>query len=49
MAVKDMCMYTYLPEMIDAGIDSFKIEGRMRQKEFIVNLINYYAMPLTTI
>jgi len=43
MAVKDMCMYTYLPEMIDAGIDSFKIEGRMRQKEFIVNLINYYG------
>ncbi len=43
MAVKDMCMYPYLPEMIDAGIDSFKIEGRMRQKEFIVNLINYYG------
>lgn len=43
MAVKDMCMYTHLPEMIEAGVDSFKIEGRMRQKDFIVQLINYYG------
>lgn len=43
LAVKDMCMYPYLPEMIDAGIDSFKIEGRMRQKAFIVDLINRYG------
>ncbi|MCT4598632.1 MAG: U32 family peptidase [Vallitalea sp.] len=46
MAVKDLCMYNYLPEMIEAGIDSFKIEGRMRDKEFIVNLINYYGDAL---
>lgn len=43
MAVKDLCMYNYLPEMIEAGIDSFKIEGRMREKDFIVTLINYYG------
>ena len=46
LASKDMCMYEYLPEMIEAGVNSFKIEGRMRQKEFIVDLINYYAEAL---
>lgn len=43
LAVKDMCMYQYIPELIQAGITSFKIEGRMRQKEFIVPLINQYG------
>ena len=27
---KDLCMIGHVPEMIDAGIDSFKIEGRMK-------------------
>ena len=27
---KDLCMIEHVPEMIDAGIDSFKIEGRMK-------------------
>ena len=43
MAVKDMYMYEYLPEMIEAGILSFKMEGRMRESDFIVTLINYYS------
>lgn len=46
LAVKDMCMYPYLPEMIHAGITSFKIEGRMREKEFITRLINLYGDAL---
>ena len=43
LAVKDMYMYEYIPELIDANITSFKIEGRMRDTEFIVNLVNIYA------
>ena len=43
MAVKDMYMYEHLPEMIEAGIISFKIEGRMRDADFLVTLINYYS------
>ncbi|MCL2025746.1 MAG: U32 family peptidase [Leptospirales bacterium] len=46
LAVRDMCMYEYLPEMIHSGVDSFKIEGRMREVEFITNLINYYGDAL---
>ncbi len=43
MAVKDMYMYEHLPEMIEAGILSFKIEGRMKDADFLVTLINYYS------
>ena len=43
MAVKDMYMYEHIPEMIEAGILSFKMEGRMRDADFLVNLINYYS------
>lgn len=43
MAVKDMYMYEHLPEMIEAGILSFKMEGRMRDADFLVDLINYYS------
>jgi putative protease len=46
MAVKDMSMYQHLPEMIQAGITSFKIEGRMRETAFITNLISQYAAHL---
>lgn len=46
MAVKDLSLYRYLPEMIHAGVTSFKIEGRMREKEFITTLINHYADAL---
>lgn len=46
LAVKDLCMYPYLPEMIHAGITSFKIEGRMREKEFITRLIDLYGDAL---
>lgn len=43
MAVKDMCMYEHIPELIDAGVVSFKIEGRMRDSDYLINLINYYS------
>ncbi|GAB6107086.1 U32 family peptidase [Fusibacter bizertensis] len=43
LAVKDMSMIANLPQMIHAGITSFKIEGRMREKDFIVDLINRYG------
>ncbi len=43
MAVKDMYMYEHLPEMIEAGIQSFKMEGRMRDANYLVDLINYYS------
>jgi U32 family peptidase len=43
LAVKDMFMYEHLPELIQSGITSFKIEGRMRDKDFVVMLANSYG------
>lgn len=43
LAAKDMYMYEHIPELIEANVTSFKIEGRMRDTEFIVNLVNAYG------
>lgn len=43
LAAKDMYMYEHIPELIQAGITSFKIEGRMRDKDFLLMLVNSYG------
>lgn len=43
LAAKDMYMYEHIPELIEANVTSFKIEGRMRETDFIVNLVNIYG------
>ncbi|GKU26551.1 U32 family peptidase [Clostridium folliculivorans] len=43
LAAKDMYMYEHIPELIEASITSFKIEGRMRDTDFIVDLVNFYG------
>ncbi len=43
LAAKDMYMYEHIPELIEANVTSFKIEGRMRETDFIVDLVNTYA------
>lgn len=43
LAVKDMFMYENIPELIDGGITSFKIEGRMRDLDYLTMIINAYS------
>lgn len=43
LAAKDMYMYEHIPELIKSGITSFKIEGRMRDEEFLRTLVNTYG------
>ena len=42
LSLKDMCTISILPELIDAGIDSFKIEGRMKKPEYVAGVTAYY-------
>ncbi|MCK9445556.1 U32 family peptidase [bacterium] len=35
MSAKDLCMIEFVPELIKAGLDSFKIEGRRRDPKYI--------------
>lgn len=39
---KDLSMLCHIPEMIDLGIDSFKIEGRMRSIYYIATITSIY-------
>jgi len=42
LARNDMCMFQNIPEMVNAGICSFKIEGRMRPSEFLKPIVQAY-------
>ncbi|WP_368251009.1 peptidase U32 family protein [Enterococcus sp. 2201sp1_2201st1_B8_2201SCRN_220225] len=43
MAVKDMSLYQHIPELILSGVNSYKIEGRMRGADYLIDLINLYG------
>lgn len=43
---RDMCMIEHLPEMIDAGVTSFKIEGRMKSAYYAAATTNAYRHAL---
>ena len=42
MSLKDLCTIEMIPDLIDAGIDSFKIEGRMKQPEYVFVVTQMY-------
>lgn len=42
LSLKDMCTLDYLPALIGAGIDSFKIEGRMKRPEYAAGVTAIY-------
>lgn len=46
---KDLCLIENLKELIDAGICSFKIEGRMKSEYYVANVVNAYHRALTLI
>lgn len=46
LSSKDMCMIEHIPELIDAGIDSFKIEGRMKSEYYAAVVTNVYRMAI---
>ncbi|MDD3341242.1 MAG: U32 family peptidase [Bacilli bacterium] len=45
---KDLSLLKYLPEMIDIGIRSFKIEGRMRSIYYIATVVGTYRKAIDT-
>ena len=46
MSSKDMCTISIIPELIEAGIDSFKIEGRMKSAYYAAVVTNSYRMAI---
>lgn len=43
---KDLCMIEHIPELIDAGIDSFKVEGRMKTALYVATVARAYRMAI---
>ena len=39
---KDLCMIEHIPDLIDAGIDSFKVEGRMKSALYVATIARAY-------
>lgn len=43
---KDLCMIEHIPELIGAGIDSFKIEGRMKTALYVATVARTYRKAI---
>lgn len=43
---KDLCMIGHIPELFDAGIDSFKIEGRMKTALYVATVARTYRRAI---
>lgn len=46
MSSKDMCTIAHIPQLIGAGIDSFKIEGRMKSAYYTAVVTNAYRIAI---
>jgi putative protease len=43
---RDLCMIEHIPELIDAGVDSFKIEGRMKTALYVATVARTYRKAI---
>ena len=46
MNSKDLCLLPYLDEVVASGIDSLKIEGRMKSVHYVASVVKAYRMAL---
>ncbi len=43
---KDLCMLPYIPQLIQAGLSSLKIEGRMKSVHYVASVVNIYRQAI---
>ena len=46
MNSKDLCMIEHIPELIEAGINSLKIEGRMKSSYYVASVVKAYRQAI---
>jgi len=49
LSVKDLNLVEHLEELIDAGVDAFKIEGRLKDAAYVANTVSFYRRRLDEI
>jgi U32 family peptidase len=48
LSPKDLCMVENIPELIESGIDAFKIEGRARPADYVATVTGVYREAINT-
>lgn len=43
---KDLCMIKHIPDLIESGISSFKIEGRVKSQYYVATVVRAYRMAI---
>ena len=46
LSLKDMCLASFIPEIIESGVASLKIEGRMKAAEYVYGVVSIYRRLL---
>lgn len=46
LSSRDLCLLEYIPELVEAGVDSLKIEGRMKSLHYVATVVNVYRQAL---
>jgi U32 family peptidase len=46
LSPQDLAAYDLVPELIDAGVASFKIEGRLKTPEYVANIVSHYRRAI---
>ena len=49
LSLKDLNLSAHLSELVEVGIDSFKIEGRLKEADYVANVTSYYSGRLDEI
>ena len=49
LSLKDLNLSDYLEELTDAGVNSFKIEGRLKETPYVANVVGFYRQKLDAI
>lgn len=48
LSPKDLCMVEHVPELVESGIDAFKIEGRARPADYVATVTKVYREAIDT-
>lgn len=49
LSLKDLNMSAHIKDLIDVGVDSFKIEGRLKDEKYVSNITNHYHSLIETL
>lgn len=49
LSLRDLNLTDYLKDLVEIGIDSFKIEGRLKDENYVANIVNHYNSQLNGI